>query len=201
MDPFIGQIILWPMNWAPVGWALCTGQLLNVNQNQALFSLIGVTYGGDGRTTFGLPNLQGRFPLGYGVANGVTYQLGQTGGNAAVTLTPANLPAHIHSATFTPSSSAVTVQVSTNTTGGAQVPSTTNNYLGGTSTASAAAQAAIWTNALTAPVPLGGVSGSAGGGTVTVNPSPAPTAAVSTLPPFQVLNYIIAVQGVYPPRP
>ena len=200
MDPFIGQIILWPMNWAPQDWALCNGQLLNVAQNQALFSLLGTTYGGDGRTTFGLPNLQGRFPLGYGVANGVTYQLGQTGGNAAVTLTPANLPAHTHPATFTPGSSAVTVQVSTNTTNGALAPSATNNYLGGTGPTSGPGQAAVWTNALTAPVPLGGVAGNISG-TVTVNPSPAPTAAVPTLPPYQVLNYIIAVQGVYPQRP
>ena len=200
MDPFLGQIILWPMNWAPVGWALCNGQLLNISQNQALFSLLGTNYGGDGRTTFGLPNLQGRFPLGYGVANGVTYQLGQTGGNAAVTLTPANLPAHTHTATFTPGSSAVTVQVSTNTTGGALAPSASNNYLGGTGPTSGQGQAAIWTNALTAPVPLGGVAGNVSG-TVTVNPSPAPTAAVPTLPPYQVLNYIIAVQGIYPSRP
>ena len=200
MDPFLGQIILWPMNWAPVGWALSNGQLLNISQNQALFSLLGTNYGGDGRTTFGLPNLQGRFPLGYGVANGVTYQLGQTGGNASVTLTPANLPAHTHPATFTPGSSSVTVQVSTNTAGGALAPSASNNYLGGTGPTSGQGQAAVWTNALTAPVPLGGVAGNVSG-TVTVSPSPAPTAVVSTLPPYQVLNYIIAVQGIYPSRP
>ena len=196
MDPFIGQIILWPMNWAPVGWALCNGQLLSISQNTALFSLLGTNYGGDGRTTFGLPNLQGRFPLGYGGQ----YSLGQVGGSATVTLAPANLPAHTHPATFTPGSSAVTVQVSTNTAGGALAPSATNNYLGGTGPTSGQGQAAIWTNALTAPVSLGGVAGNVSG-TVTVNPSPAPTAAVPTLPPYQVLNYIIAVQGIYPSRP
>lgn len=92
MNPFIGQLALFPFGFAPKGWALCNGQLLPINQNQALFSLLGTTYGGDGRTTFALPNLQGRVPVGMG--NG--YSQGQTSGENSHTLTTAEMPAHTH---------------------------------------------------------------------------------------------------------
>src|SRR5712691_3143496 len=93
-DPFLGEIILVPYNFAPRGWAFCEGQLLPINQNTALFSLLGTTYGGDGRTTFALPDLRGRVPVGSGQGPGLSsYDLGSTGGDEAVTLAPSELPA------------------------------------------------------------------------------------------------------------
>jgi microcystin-dependent protein len=91
-EPFLGEIKVIPWNFPPKGWTFCNGQLLPINQNQALFSILGTTYGGDGRTTFGLPNLQGRTPVHVG--NGIA--LGDVGGETAHTLNISELPAHSH---------------------------------------------------------------------------------------------------------
>ena len=91
-EPFIGEIRLLSFVFPPKGWALCNGQLLPINQNQALFSLLGTTYGGDGRVNFALPNLQGRVPVGVGVRR----RLGERGGEAAHTVSVPELPAHTH---------------------------------------------------------------------------------------------------------
>jgi microcystin-dependent protein len=93
-DQFLGEIRMMSFPFAPRYWALCNGQLLPINQNQALFSLLGTTYGGDGRTTFALPNLQGRIPI----HTGSGYVLGQQGGEAAHTLTSNEVPPHGHTA-------------------------------------------------------------------------------------------------------
>ena len=93
--PFVGQVTLSALNFAPSGYALCNGQLLPINQNQALFSLLGTTYGGDGRLTFALPDLRARTPLGM---NSTTYPQGSMGGTEAVTLQTSQIPPHIHSA-------------------------------------------------------------------------------------------------------
>lgn len=93
-EPFLSQIQIFSFNFPPKGWALCNGQLLPINQNQALFSLLGTTYGGDGRVNFALPNLQGRVPMHVG--GGLT--LGQQGGEQAHTLSLAEMPAHTHQA-------------------------------------------------------------------------------------------------------
>lgn len=90
--PYIGEIRMFGGNFAPVGWALCNGQLLAISQNDALFNLIGTTYGGDGQTTFALPNLQSRVPIHQGNA----HVIGEAGGAESVTLTAAQLPAHTH---------------------------------------------------------------------------------------------------------
>ena len=93
MDPFLGQVLLFAGNFAPRGWALCEGQILPINQNQALFSLLGTTYGGDGRTSFALPDLRGRAPVAPGNGAGLpSYAWGQKAGNASTTLVTANLP-------------------------------------------------------------------------------------------------------------
>ncbi|MEM6321331.1 MAG: tail fiber protein, partial [Bacteroidota bacterium] len=98
MEPFIAEINIWACNFAPRGWAFCDGQLLPIAQNTALFSLIGTTYGGDGRTTTALPNLQGRMPIGEGRGPGLTSRrLGERGGVTEVTLSLAQIPNHSHS--------------------------------------------------------------------------------------------------------
>lgn len=97
MEPYIGTIILFGFDFAPKGWAKCDGQLLPIAQNQALFSLLGTRYGGDGQTTFALPDLRSRVPLGAGQGPGLSrYEIGHSGGIESVTLTQANLPAHTH---------------------------------------------------------------------------------------------------------
>lgn len=96
-DPYTGEIRMFAGSFAPVGWAMCDGQLLAVSQNDALFSLFGTTYGGDGRTTFGLPDLRGRVPIHTGTGPGLTPRaLGSAGGAEAVTVTTDQLPSHTH---------------------------------------------------------------------------------------------------------
>jgi microcystin-dependent protein len=98
MDPYLGQISIFSFGFAPKGWAVCAGQLLPINQNQALFAVLGTTYGGDGIRTFALPNLQNRIPMGQGNGAGLTPRtIGQTGGEQNHTLLVTETPAHNHS--------------------------------------------------------------------------------------------------------
>lgn len=108
-QPFIGEIQIFAGNYAPFGWAICNGSLLSISQYDALFSLIGTTYGGDGVTTFALPDLRGRIPVHQGQGPGLSYYvIGQTGGTEIVTLTTAQIPSHSHAQTITlPVSSAL----------------------------------------------------------------------------------------------
>jgi microcystin-dependent protein len=96
-DPFVAEIRIFPFNFAPKGWAFCNGQLLPLSQNTALFSLLGTTYGGDGKSTFALPDVQGSVPMHPGQGPGLSlYDLGQTGGSETVTLLESEIPAHSH---------------------------------------------------------------------------------------------------------
>jgi microcystin-dependent protein len=96
-DPFVAEIRIFPFNFPPKGWAFCDGQLLPLSQNTALFSLLGTTYGGDGKSTFALPDMQGNVPLMWGQGAGLSlYDLGQTGGSEAVTLLVSEMPFHTH---------------------------------------------------------------------------------------------------------
>lgn len=96
-EPFIAEVRIFAGNFAPRGWAFCNGQLLPIAQNTALFSLVGTTYGGNGQSTFGLPDLQGRAPMHRGNGPGLNArQLGEKGGSATVTVTEAQMPAHTH---------------------------------------------------------------------------------------------------------
>jgi len=96
-DPFVAEIRMFPFNFAPRGWAKCDGQMLPISQNTALFSLLGTTYGGDGKTTFALPDLRDRMPLQAGQGQGLSaYALGETGGSDVVTLLESQMPAHSH---------------------------------------------------------------------------------------------------------
>jgi microcystin-dependent protein len=97
MDPFLGEIRMVGFSFAPSGWAFCNGQVMQIVQNTALFSLLGTTYGGNGSTTYGLPDLQGRIPIHFGSGPGLTTRnRGQTGGSATATLGSSQLPAHSH---------------------------------------------------------------------------------------------------------
>jgi microcystin-dependent protein len=171
MDPFIGQIQVFGFNFAPRGWAFCNGQLLSIAQNTALFSLLGTTYGGDGRTTFALPNLQGRSMIHYGSGPGLNpVQIGQSGGNENTTLTVNNLPPHNH-----------TVQVNVNTATGEESSST--SYL--------SSHAGAFSEAPSANAVLAGVNQTNVGG----------NQPVSIRNPFLGINVCIALQGIYPSRP
>ncbi len=97
MDPFVAEIRIFPFNFAPKGWAWCDGQLLPLSQNTALFSLLGTTYGGDGKSNFALPDLQGRSPMHPGQGPGLSlHDLGETGGSETVTLLESEIPSHSH---------------------------------------------------------------------------------------------------------
>jgi len=161
-QPFLGEIKIVSFNFPPKGWAFCNGQLLPINQNQALFSLFGTTYGGDGRTTFGLPNMQGSVPLHFG--NG--YVQGAIGGSQTVTLDISAIPAHTHvpaGSTAQPSAAAATGNVWC-------ANSVANEYAASGNTAMSAA--AI---------------------TQTGGSQPHPN-----LSPYLVLNFIVALQGIFP---
>jgi microcystin-dependent protein len=98
-EGFIGEIRIFAGSFAPAGWVFCDGQLMPISENDALFTLIGTTYGGDGQSTFGIPDLRGRVPQHQGAGGGSTYVLGEQGGVESVTLTAAQIPAHNHAAT------------------------------------------------------------------------------------------------------
>lgn len=162
-NPFIGEIklVAWP--FAPRGWAFCNGQLLPIAQNQALFALLGTTYGGDGRTTFALPDFRGRVP----VHQGTSVALGATGGEVAHTLTVAEMAAHPHETNASPAT--------------ADQPDPGGNLWAETSAAYSTSQGDTSMNAAgCAP---------AGGGQPHAN-----------MPPYLVLNFVIALTGTFPTR-
>jgi microcystin-dependent protein len=95
-EPYVGEIRAFGFNFAPIGWSLCNGQLVAISENTALYSIIGTTYGGDGQSTFGLPNLQGRVPMHWGTSQGFTTVIGEVQGTPEVNLTVGATPAHTH---------------------------------------------------------------------------------------------------------
>lgn len=166
MEPYIGQIILVGWNWAPNGWALCNGQLLSIQANSALFSLLGTSYGGDGISTFALPDLRGRVPVNQGQGPGLTPRtLGQVGGLEAVSLLAPNLPAHTHAA---------------------MVSSQGAGRAGGTFLAASGITNGGPNDFVLSPTTVG----------ATGNNVPH-----DNMQPYLVMNYIIALQGIYPSRP
>jgi microcystin-dependent protein len=208
MECFIGTISIFAFNFAPVDWMTCSGQSLDTNQYQALFSLLSTTYGG-GNNTFTLPNLQGRFPLSYTSSSvgGQNYTLGQTGGSTSQTLTTANLPPipnHVHVANatqITPPSTNVAISTATGTS---NAPSAQTPFLSA-SPSSGTGAANIWSAPSTNPtVSLGGVS-PISGGPIGVSMQPAGGIPGSSIPislqnPFLALNFCIAMTGIYPTR-
>jgi len=95
-DQYVGEIRMFAGTYAPQGWAMCDGQILQISENEILFSLLGTTYGGDGRTTFGVPDMRGRVPISMGTGGGGNYVMGQKAGTETVTLLESQLPAHVH---------------------------------------------------------------------------------------------------------
>ncbi len=168
-DPFVAEIRMFGFNFAPKGWAQCNGQLLPLSQNTALFSLLGTFYGGDGKSTFALPDLQGNAPIHEGQGSGLSqYFLGQQGGAQFVTLLQSEMPAHSH--TFNCSEETV------------NEASLTNFFFGAGETRYAAPAAVTQM----APQAL-----SVAGGSLPHN----------NMMPYLVVNFCIAMQGVFPPRP
>ncbi|WP_062065261.1 phage tail protein [Cellvibrio sp. OA-2007] len=208
-DPFLGEIRMFAGNFAPRGWALCQGQLLPVSSNSALFSILGTTYGGNGTTTFALPNLQSRAPVGIGTGAGLSHvDLGQLGGVENVNLTTNQLPVHTPTATFTGNESSVTATVDVaTTTATAMVPPAAGvtTYLSATA-AKAGPTNVAFSGLFTGTAPdstkasLGGVQGSVTPtGTVTVNPI-GEGQSVGIRNPYLGMNFIIALEGIYPSR-
>jgi microcystin-dependent protein len=190
MQAFLSTILVWPPNFAPNGWALCAGQLMSISQNTALFSLLGTTYGGDGITTFGLPNLQGRVPVGAGQGSGLSlYNLGDNGGVESVNLGINTMPQHSHSATQNLSVSlpAVTTTGTTNQPAPSVAPAAPTD--------AARNPVNIYSNAtpnqkLGQPSISGTISiGLTGNGVPHENRQP-----------YLGVNYIIALQGIFPSR-
>ena len=169
-EPFLAEIRIFGFNFAPRGWAFCDGQVLPINQNQALFSLLGTTYGGDGRTTFALPDLRGRVPIHAGQSGGETYQLGQRGGEEAHTLAVPELPGHNHA--FQASANAASAALGA------------GNVLGSTDDVDIYVDKVLKVVATSA-----NQIAAAGGGQSHENRQP-----------YQVLNFCIALQGLFPSR-
>ena len=172
MDPFVAEVRIFPFNFAPKGWAFCDGQLLPISQNTALFSLLGTTYGGDGKSTFALPNLQGSAPMQPGQGPGLSlHDLGEMAGSETVSLLESEMPAHSHSM-------------------GAQ-----NVALGGVATPAGntlnrPASGNLFTTTLSPTVQMSDQMLAPNGGNQPHN----------NMQPYLTLNFNIALQGVFPPR-
>lgn len=175
MDPFVAEIRIFAGNFAPRGWAFCNGQILPLSQNTALFSLLGTTYGGDGRSNFALPDLQGRAPMFYGQGPGLSlHDIGETGGSETVTLLQSEIPSHSHQAKAT------------------AAPGTSTNPTDG-----------IWAVAGSRRAPTSLYSTTAAANTTMSAQALAPAGGGlphNNMPPYLTMNFIIALQGVFPPR-
>jgi microcystin-dependent protein len=176
--PYLGQITVFPYNFAPFGWADCAGQLLSISQNTALFSLLGTQFGGDGRTNFALPNLQGSVPVGQGtLTGGSPYDMGQTGGAENVSITSNSMPSHAHRL------AATTAHGTTNS------PNTQLLASPQAGTPPHETKGLIYNTAAPDSSLVPGSVGLAGGNQPHNN-----------IQPFLVLRYCIAMQGTFPPR-
>jgi microcystin-dependent protein len=171
-DQFLGEIRVVGFNFAPLGWALCNGQVLPISQNTALFSLLGTYYGGNGTSTFALPNLQGNAPMHQGNGAGLTPRvIGEVGGETSVTLLTQQMPAHTHAAMNASTSNAA---------------APTNAVFGGGGRGKEPAYAPMSGSTALMNAPAIGITGS--------------SQPHNNMSPYLTLNFIIALQGIYPPR-
>jgi microcystin-dependent protein len=172
-NPFVAEIRIFPFNFPPKGWAFCNGQLMALSQNTALFSLLGTTYGGDGKSNFALPNLQGNVPMHPGQGPGLSlHDLGETGGSDTVTLLTSEMPSHNHTAGCIDGRT-VSGQVSS-PAGAVFSKAAANSYISGANANQTMNQNMVG--------PIGG------------------NLPHNNLMPYLTLNICIALQGVYPPR-
>ena len=177
MEPFIAQIMLFAGNFAPRGWAFCQGQILSIAQNTALFSLLGTTYGGNGQTTFALPDLRGRVPVGTGQGPGLAaVTLGEMAGSQTTTLLVTNMPAHIHTVTVNPRAVSEAGDTS----------NPTNAYPANSGAMDKEYKATgTFVNMGAASASTGAAGGSQ---------------PFSLMQPYLGMNYIIALEGIFPSR-
>lgn len=198
MEVFLGTVQSFAFPFAPSGWSLCNGQLLNISQYNALYALLGVTYGGNGSQTFGIPNLQGRTLIGQGTGTNLTPRvIGSYNGSETVNITVANLPAHTHAVDGSALHVATTVNLASVATGPLTVPSPTNAFIGASGTGPGAASI-YSTDQGAGPVALQGVSSAVSGSTTA-----APTGGGAPTPsmnPFLAINFSIALSGMFPSR-
>jgi microcystin-dependent protein len=174
-DQFVAEIRIFPFNFAPKGWAFCNGQILPLSQNTALFSLLGTTYGGDGKSNFALPNLQGQAPMQPGQGPGLSLRdLGETGGEQTVTLLQSEMPSHTHAANCVDNAS------------GDQTTPVANVW----------AQAGFGRGGIA----LYNNSGSLGAMFALAVTPTGGDQPHNNMPPYLTLNFCIALQGIYPPR-
>ena len=176
------MILLWPCNFAPNGWVFCAGQILSISQNTALFSLLGTTYGGNGQTTFALPDFRGRVPVGVGQGPGLSnYTLGEVSGSESVTLLLNQIPAHMHTLSITVSNAQATASTPTGTVNTLAAPYDALNFNPIAAYNNQPPNTALYVG--TNPV---GVSGG--------------SQPHTNIQPFLAVNYIIALQGIFPSR-
>ena len=183
MEEFIGVVKLFAGNFAPRGWALCNGQLLSIAQNSALFAILGTTYGGNGQTTFALPNLQGAVAIGSGNGQGTNYVLGQTAGTPTVSILTSNLPAHIH-------------------TGAGKISVTATNATDSTPVAGASI-GIPGSSVSRAFTPTLGYATATPGVDLISNVTTGATGSnlpISIMQPYLALTYIICLEGIFPSR-
>lgn len=216
MEEILGTIKLFAGNFAPRGFLTCEGQALSISQNTALFSILGTTYGGDGVTTFKLPDLRGAFPTQCsnvsGSHPGGTYVLGEVGGTQSTTITAANMPPHTHAivkgagSNLTGSVAVSTVMQASTSAGTNSTPSATNNVLGKTVDTNGADAPNLYTNA--APNQnLAGISSTVNNSLnfdptgLSLTPWGSGPQPIPTVPNFVAMQYIICTEGIYPSRP
>lgn len=210
MDVILGTILPWSIPFAPAGWHFCDGSIMQIQQYAALYSLIGIQYGGNGTTTFALPDLRGRSPIGTNYTSGPIIERGTAIGsyNQNIILSEENLPTHTHGLTaksvLIDERTVTSSLYGTSDDGNHDVPQN-GDYLGA-GTAVGGRYSNLYRGTLDAPTALSGVSGSIG---ETVNESTGTlgnaggdqAVTVSRVQPSMVINYIIALQGYYPQRP
>lgn len=186
MEEFLGTIKLFGFNFAPRGWLTCQGQILSIAQNTALFSLLGTTYGGNGQTTFGLPDFRGRVPVGQGQGPGLSnYEMGQMSGVESTTLNVTQMPQHTHVPTLSVTAAlhAESINGTANNPNGKMLASGTGIYVDPdpANNRTMAAESIVVTSSLTI-APAGG------------------SQPLSLLTPYLAVNYSICTEGIFPPR-
>jgi microcystin-dependent protein len=213
-DPLMGEVCMFAFDFCPYGYLEANGQILQVAQYTALYSLLGTRFGGTAGSTFALPDLRGRTMIGRGLPTGEStyYQLGSYYGSFATQLTTAQLPTHSHTATLTAGSQTITASLPVSTLVGSSTGTLSalangqTGYLAGIS-GKVGVPSVNFTGPYTATAPVAGsmatlpVTASVSGGSVTVAPTPTPTAKVPTVTPSVTMTACIAAEGIYPTRP